>query len=138
MVLKAYPLYGLRSASTKRSSSTLPPDRTMTRIVSGVATMAKPAERLSIMASHQESVRELDEQHQLAREVVAVLRQARIETRVERLAIFAPPAFLGRLREAMDSKTLANRGKMFPSGEGEPVGLLEQRQHGDARRQARR
>jgi glycolate oxidase len=28
-----------------------------------------------------------------------------------------------RLREAMDPKTLANRGKMFPSGEGEPVGL---------------
>ncbi len=28
-----------------------------------------------------------------------------------------------RLREAMDPKTLANRGKMFPSGEGEPTGL---------------
>ncbi len=28
-----------------------------------------------------------------------------------------------RLREALDPKTLANRGKMFPSGEGEPVGL---------------
>lgn len=42
------------------------------------------------------------EQQQLARQLVAVLRQARIESRVERLAIFAPPAFLGRLREAMD------------------------------------
>ncbi len=28
-----------------------------------------------------------------------------------------------RLRVAMDPKVLANRGKMFPSGEGEPVGL---------------
>ncbi len=28
-----------------------------------------------------------------------------------------------RLRESMDPKTLANRGKMFPTGEGEPVGL---------------
>jgi glycolate oxidase len=28
-----------------------------------------------------------------------------------------------RLREAMDPKTLANRGKMFPTGEGEPMGL---------------
>ncbi|MGV3483128.1 MAG: FAD-binding oxidoreductase [Planctomycetaceae bacterium] len=28
-----------------------------------------------------------------------------------------------RLREVMDPKTLANRGKMFPTGEGEPVGL---------------
>jgi glycolate oxidase len=28
-----------------------------------------------------------------------------------------------RLREAMDPKTLANRGKMFPTGEAEPVGL---------------
>jgi len=30
---------------------------------------------------------------------------------------------LGRLRVAMDPKTLANRGKMFPTGEGEPFGL---------------
>jgi len=30
---------------------------------------------------------------------------------------------MGRLRESMDPKTLANRGKMFPSGEGEPQGL---------------
>ncbi len=28
-----------------------------------------------------------------------------------------------RLREAMDPKTIANRGKMFPTGEGEPSGL---------------
>ena len=28
-----------------------------------------------------------------------------------------------RLREAMDPKILANRGKMFPTGEGEPAGL---------------
>ncbi len=30
---------------------------------------------------------------------------------------------MSRLRDAMDPKTLANRGKMFPSGEGEPTGL---------------
>lgn len=28
-----------------------------------------------------------------------------------------------RIRESLDPKTLANRGKMFPSGDGEPVGL---------------
>jgi len=30
---------------------------------------------------------------------------------------------MSRLRDQMDPKNLANRGKMFPSGEGEPTGL---------------
>jgi glycolate oxidase len=40
-------------------------------------------------------------------------------------SMFDPPSLdaMRRLREAMDPKTLANRGKMFPSGEGEPAGL---------------